>query len=145
MPLVTLNSLEVISIAVFVLSGTVANATAEMVTYTSTPMPFRGCLCRPSGRGPFPLVVFNHGGLGNIIRGAPREFCAALEKAGFVGLAPIRRQTRSIRGHIDDVFAGMRYGLNLPCGSAAGRNVRLIEYPPYGADGHTMFFGVGNY
>jgi len=231
-PHAILIGFAVIIAAIFVFPSNVANAGAELVTYTSTPTPLRGYLCRPPGRGPFPLVVYNHGGLGNIIGGAPRETCEALENGGFVGLAPIRRQTRSMRGHIDDVFAGMHYGLNLPyvdprrvalmgfsrgglltlmaatqrddlqalvvmapamggrsqmnrvmekldaisasvllmvakndtgskstrgqntlAGSrsltkalrAAGRNVRFIEYPPYGSDGHTKFFRVGDY
>ena len=28
---------------------------------------------------------------------------------------------------------------------AAGKDVKLIIYPPYGSDGHTLFFSVGNY
>ena len=48
---------------------------AEQVTYTNTPTPLRGFLCKPSGGGPFPLVVFNHGGVGDTIGSAPRETC----------------------------------------------------------------------
>ncbi len=205
---------------------------AEQVTYATTPMPLQGFLCKPSGGGPFPLVVYNHGGLGTSIGGAPKETCEALAVAGFVGLSPIRRQTRPMRGHIDDVFAALRYGLDLPSvdrrrvafmgfsrgglltligaiqrddlravvvmataigrpeqmdrvmgdlgaitapvllmvaendtgserthgmntldGSrrlnkaliAAGRDVRYIEYPPFGSDGHALFFEVGDY
>jgi dipeptidyl aminopeptidase/acylaminoacyl peptidase len=28
---------------------------------------------------------------------------------------------------------------------AAGKDVKLIIYPPYGSDGHTLFFSVGKY
>ena len=87
---------------------------AEQVTYTNTPTPLRGFLCKPSGGGPFPLVVINHGGVGDTIGSAPRETFQALAVAGFVGFSPIRRQTRPMRGHIDDIFAAIQYGLNLP-------------------------------
>ncbi len=205
---------------------------AEQVTYATTPSALQGYLCKPSGGGPFPLVVYNHDGLGTSIGGAPRQTSAARGGAGLVGLSPIRRQTRPMRGHIDDVFAAIRYGLTLPSvdrhrvalmgfsrgglltligatqrddlraivvmataigrpeqmdrvmgelkaitapvllmvakndtgsdrthgmntldGSrkinkaliAAGRDVRYIEYPPFGSDGHALFFEVGDY
>ncbi len=68
-----------------------------------------GYLCKPDGPGPFPAVVYNHGGLGHIIGGAPRETCRALAVSGFVGFSPIRRQTRPLFGHFDDVMAGLAF------------------------------------
>ena len=190
----------------------------------------KGYLCKPRGAGPFPLVIYNHGGLGDIVGGPPKETCIALARAGYVGFAPIRRNTRSMQGHLDDVFAGLEYAkqvekvdsrriamigfsrgslltymagtrhsefkalvmmaaavnsrsgqllenaaaINAPVlalvakndtGSKAtmgrsvldgmieinaalkraGKDVRLIVYPPYGNDGHAMFFKVGSY
>lgn len=49
-------------------------------------------------------VIYNHGGLGNKIGGSPQETCEALAKEGLVGFSPIGRQTRSLEGHLDDVF-----------------------------------------
>ena len=83
------------------------------VVYTTKPKTLKGYLCRPSGAGPFPAVLYNHGGLGNIIGGAPKETCEALAEAGFVGFAPIRRQTRSMGGHPYDVQAGLNYLLGI--------------------------------
>ncbi len=83
------------------------------VVYKTAPETLKGYLCRPSGTGPFPAVMYNHGGVGNIIGGAPKETCEALATAGFVGFAPIRRQTRSMAGHLDDVQAGIDYLLGL--------------------------------
>ena len=83
------------------------------VVYTTTPETLKGYLCRPTGTGPFPAVVYNHGGVGDIIGGAPKETCEALAAAGFIGFAPIRRQTRSMAGHPDDVQAGLHYLLKL--------------------------------
>lgn len=85
----------------------------RQVTYTATPGTLKGYLCRPSGAGPFPAVAYNHGGVGDIIGGAPKETCEALAAAGFVGFSPIRRKTRSMAGHSDDVQAGLDYLLSL--------------------------------
>jgi dienelactone hydrolase len=89
------------------------NAVGGEVVYTTTPETLKGYLCRPSGAGPFPAVVYNHGGVGNIIGGAPKETCEALAAAGFVGFAPIRRKTLLMEGHPDDVQAGLDYLLGL--------------------------------
>ena len=83
------------------------------VVYTTTPETLEGYLCRPSGKGPFPAVLFNHGGLGNIIGGAPEETCEALAAARFVGFSPIRRRTRPMGGHTDDIQAGLNYLMGL--------------------------------
>ncbi len=169
--------------------------------------------------------------MGNIIGGAPVETCQALQKKGFVGMSPIRRPTKSLRGHMDDVMAAVTYlkrlnyvdpnrigilgfsrggmltyqaaarymdfkavvimatamgkggrvldlneagninapilvlvakndtgsrrtgGMNTLSGTkkivqameSADRNVKLLIYPPYCNDGHTLFFTVGPY
>ncbi|OHC65489.1 MAG: hypothetical protein A2040_13550 [Rhodocyclales bacterium GWA2_65_19] len=211
--------------------GNASGGEVGEVVYTTTPETLRGTLCQPAGAGPFPAVLYNHGGVGNIIGGAPKETCAALAAAGFVGFAPIRRLTRSTAGHPEDVQAGLDYLLRLdnvdrkriaivgysrggaltfmavargaPVKAAvimataapppqsgfsfddavnirvpvlllvaendtgsrktmgqntfdsmqrmsaaltkAGNPPRLIVYPPYGADGHEMFFEIGAY
>jgi len=66
-------------------------------------------LCRPDGNGPFPAVIYNHGGLGTTIGGASSETCAALAKAGYVGFSPIRRPTKPLSGHLEDVMAAVNY------------------------------------
>ena len=96
-----------------IISGNAVGGEFREVTYTPTPETLKGYLCRPSGAGPFPAVTYNHGGVGDIIGGAPKETCEALAAAGFVGFAPIRRQTRSIAGNPDDVQAGLDYLLGL--------------------------------
>jgi dienelactone hydrolase len=93
-------------------AGTVGAETGEVV-YAEKPGTLKGYLCRPAGTGPFAAVLFNHGGVGNIIGGAPQETCQALAAAGFVGFAPMRRQTHSMMGHPDDVQAGLAYLLAL--------------------------------
>lgn len=86
----------------------------EQRVYATSPEPLKGYLCLPAGPGPFPGVLFNHGGVGTIIGGAPRETCEALADAGYAAFSPMRRQTRSVAGHPDDVRAGLDYLLGLP-------------------------------
>ncbi|MEE2761212.1 MAG: dienelactone hydrolase family protein [Pseudomonadota bacterium] len=82
--------------------------TGVHVSYSGSP-PLSGRICKPKGSGPFPAVIFNHGGLGTKIGGAPEETCAALAEAGYVGFSPIRRQTRPLFGHLDDLGAALKY------------------------------------
>ncbi len=183
-------------------------------------------LCRPAGQGPFPAVIYNHGGLGQAVGGDLKGTCRALARAGYIGLAPERRKTRTLQGHPEDVLAGLQYlrgrkdvdpkriamigfsrggllsyliatrqpelrafvlmapasgrgALERNLGRAgqvrapvlilvskndsrqadhvalarkiegalqsAGKEVRLILYPPFGSDGHRLFFEVGAY
>ena len=79
------------------------------VIYTNGGIDLGGTLCKPAGAGPWPAVIYNHGGLGHIIGGAPEETCQALAMAGFIGFSPIRRPTRLLFGHLDDVLAALNY------------------------------------
>ena len=85
------------------------NATFEEVIYYQGEFVLKGYLAKPEGTGPFPVVIYNHGGLGNIIGGAPEETSQALAQEGFVGFSTIRRQTTSLDGHLDDVFAAIEF------------------------------------
>ena len=202
----------------------VTPGTADVV-YHSGDLELKGWLCTPEGVGPFPAVLYNHGGLGDQIGGAPLETCEELARDGFVGFSPIRRQTVPLEGHLDDVLAGVDYVKGLPyvdsrrlgiigfsrggmltyfaaaarpadfkaivimaaaeeilgryqsqtgdisapvlllvsendrsphdhvrvmlelkaALEAAGKEVEFIMYPPFGNDGHLMFFEVGDY
>jgi dienelactone hydrolase len=84
----------------------------KTVTYRSTPTG-RAYLCRPGGKGPFPVVIYHHGGFAPKVGGCPRETCQALARAGFIGLAPIRRQTVQLRGQVEDVKASIEYARRL--------------------------------
>lgn len=204
----------------------------EIITYRSNDSSLKGEFCRPSGSGPFPAVIYNHGGIGTQLGGAPAETCAALAAAGYAGFAPIRRLTSGLGGHLDDVMTAVDHvkalpgidpdriaivgfsrgglltfqaasrrtdlravvilapasggsspgGLNLKDAASiaapslllvaqndtgsrrsndqntlhttremadalkkAGKDTRLIVYPPFGGDGHLLFFSVGSY
>lgn len=212
------------------------NAQAEELIYRKSPE-LSGKLCIPEGPGPFPVVVYNHGGEGyskkrggQSIGGDPSATCAALAKAGFVGFSPIRRPSAKWNVHVQDIMAaidavkkvgavdpdkigmigfsvgglvslltamhlprlralvimagaanakirettmnlsllrapvlmlvaendtGSRYtrGVNIVAGLRSlhaelkekGKESTLIVYPPFAGDGHSMFFGVGDY
>ena len=216
------QELTITSAPVQVIPGT------SEVTYQSGELELQGYLCIPPGVGPFPAVVYNHGGREGQIGGPPRETCEALAQDGYVGFSPIRRATESMAGHIDDVLAGVDYVTRLEyvdrnrlgimgfsrgglltfmaatrrssfsavvimapapgrgpnnlqqslsdaanvtapvlilvsendtapndlvqlshmvkdALEAAGKQATLIMYPPYGNDGHLMFFEIGDY
>ncbi len=89
------------------------DAHAKELIYSNEPL-LSGELCVPDGPGPFPAVVYNHGGQGHrksggqSIGGAPLETCAALAAAGFVGFSPIRRPEAEMRVHVEDVLNAVK-------------------------------------
>jgi len=99
----------VVALVLALAAGGSGAGAMETVVYATAPGPLNGYLCRPAGPGPFPGVVFNHGGVGAIMGGVPKETCAALAAAGFVGFSPLRRSSQSMAGHPDDVRAGLDY------------------------------------
>ena len=80
---------------------------AERINYCSGGLTLAGYLCLLVGPGPFSAVVYNHGGVGDRVGGAPRETCEVLATAGYIGFSPIRRATRSLDGHGDDIRAAL--------------------------------------
>jgi acetyl esterase/lipase len=88
--------------------------TIERISVSSGQYQLQGSLCIPAGKGPFPAVVYHHGGLGRRIGGAPEDTCSALAANSFVGIALIRRPTRPLTGHLDDANAAVDYVKKLP-------------------------------
>ncbi|MEO1999778.1 MAG: hypothetical protein ABGZ17_31425, partial [Planctomycetaceae bacterium] len=62
---------------------------------------------RPSGSGPFPVLLYNHGGLGTQVGGDLRGTCTELAEAGFLVRAEKRPETVSLDGHLEDVLQGL--------------------------------------
>ena len=89
--------------------GTGSNG-EEIVTVNYT-TELEGYLCVPEGEGPFPVAVYNHGGLGNSVGGPPEDTCVALRAAGYLGFSPMRRKEVPISGHSGDVDKGIAYAL----------------------------------
>ena len=59
-------------------------------TYTAAPM----------GNGPFPAVLYNHGGFGFMVGGDHRQTVIALAQAGYIARAEKRSETNTIGGHL---------------------------------------------
>ena len=79
------------------------------VVYTKGGQNLSGYLCKPKGQGPFPAVVYNHGGEGGSIGGAPRETCDFLARSNFVGFSPIRRKDKDLDKNLTDVKTAVDY------------------------------------
>ncbi len=86
---------------------------AKEVVYQSGSMQLTGHLFTPRGTGPFPAVIYLHGGRGPIVGGNPEATAEALAKSGFVGFAPIRRKELTLKGNAQDVIAAINYVKNL--------------------------------
>ncbi|MBQ17489.1 MAG: hypothetical protein CMJ65_10225 [Planctomycetaceae bacterium] len=63
--------------------------------------------CRPTGDGPFPAVLYNHGGLGTAVGGDLLGTCTALAEAGFYSRSEQRPPSVSLDGQLEDVLAGL--------------------------------------
>ena len=83
-------------------------AKASLIKYQTQPS-LKGYLCKPDGKGPFPTVIYNHGGMGKAIGGDPKGTCEALAREGFVGFSPLRRKTPSLKGHPQDVMTALNF------------------------------------
>lgn len=82
---------------------------SKEVTYQSSGLKLKGYLCKPDGTGPFPAVMFNHGGSGDQIGGAPEGTCKELAKNGFVGFSPIRATDKSMDKNLQNVQDALLY------------------------------------
>ena len=116
-PVHTLRSLPGWCLLLGLATGLAAHVDAEAIeriALSSGQYQLQGSLCIPTGKGPFPAVVYHHGGLGRRIGGAPEDTCLALAANGLVGIAVIRRPTRPLTGHLDDANAAVGYAKKLP-------------------------------
>jgi len=64
-------------------------------------------VCRPAGEGPFPTVLYSHGGLGTAIGGNLEGTCIALAEAGYLARAEKRDTTISLAGHLNEVLTSL--------------------------------------
>ncbi len=60
-------------------------------------------IASPMGPGPFPAVLYNHGGLGPAVGGDLRGTVVALAMEGYIARAEKRMETTSIAGHLEEV------------------------------------------
>lgn len=60
-------------------------------------------IASPTGPGPFPAVLYNHGGLGTSVGGDLRGTAIALAQAGYFARCEKRMETVPITGHLQEV------------------------------------------
>ena len=59
----------------------------------------------PTGTGPFPAVLYNHGGLGTAVGGDLRVTAVALAENGYFAMAEKRMETMPMTWHLNEVVA----------------------------------------
>ena len=64
-------------------------------------------VCRPAGEGPFPAVLYSHGGMGVNVGGDLEGTCMALAEAGYLARAEKRDTTISLAGHLNEVLTSL--------------------------------------
>jgi dienelactone hydrolase len=92
----------------------------QKVTYRSQGMKIVGQVCRPTGAGPFPLIVENHGGVSGL-PGWNGGSCAAAARAGFIQIeSSFRGQDGSdgfvelCAGEVDDALSMLEIARTMP-------------------------------
>ena len=80
-------------------SGVVLDSISDSGGYTY--------IATPSGDGPFPAVLYNHGGLGTEVGGDLRATVIALAESGYLARAEKRKETTGFSGHLDEVEAAL--------------------------------------
>lgn len=94
---------------VSVVTATCNSLPAGLVAFSSGPQRIMAHLSTPQGAGPFPAVIYLHGGKGPIVGGDPAATAKALAKAGWIGFAPLRGKGLSLNGSARDVVAAINY------------------------------------
>ena len=79
------------------------------VSIPAGPHRLEAYLAEPEGGGPFPAVLFLHGGRGGIVGGDPKESVAALARAGYVALAPMRLRQNKLGTEIAQTRGALEY------------------------------------
>ena len=127
--------------------------------YQSGVMRLKGELQTPTGKGPFPAVIYLHGGVPPKVGGDPaatrrRDLKAIVMMAPAPGNGALARflpQASRVTGSTlilvasNDTRQADHVALSRQTHAAlekAGKPVRLVVYPAFGRDGHLLFFQV---
>ncbi len=74
----------VLGIGLVTIASTPASAASEEVKFQSDGHVLHGCITRPEGRGPFPVVIYNHGSDKNPSRCGPPDLAQAYAGRGYL-------------------------------------------------------------
>ncbi len=64
-------------------------------------------VCRPAGEGPFPGVLYNHGGRGTAVGGDLEGTCRAFAERGYIARSQKRPEENSLMGQLDSALEGL--------------------------------------
>ncbi len=104
-----LCAITLIAVCLLVLLSSSQTVSGEELFFPVDSRRARAYLAIPSGDGPFPAVVFLHGGLGSRIGGDPAAVADALADAGFLGFAPIRGSALAMKESVLETAAALSF------------------------------------
>lgn len=134
-----------VTVALVLVSGVFAqprpSVREEQITYHSGSLGIRARVFWPVGKGPFPAIIFNHGGVTGISPGTIKR-CRELALSGFAVFASSYRgedgsdgQVEVAKGEVDDALAGLAWMQTNPLvdpgriavgGSSHGAEISLL-------------------
>ncbi len=98
-----------------------ASVTVQKVSYRSNGLKIYAQVCRPNGNGPYPIVVYNHGGFGGLRDEWNGGFCKSSASHGYILLQSAYRgedgsegKIEVCQGEVDDVLRLLEIGRGLP-------------------------------
>ena len=98
-----------------------AKITVQKVSYRSNGLKVFGQVCRPNGNGPYPILVYNHGGFGGLGNDWNGDICKSYAGQGYVVMASAYRgedgsegRIEVCQGEVDDVLRLLEIGRALP-------------------------------
>jgi len=86
-----------------ILSVLTTTCSAQVILDSIPDGPGYTYIASPTGTGPFPAVLYNHGGLGPNVGGDLRGTAVALAQAGYFARCEKREETFPITGHLEEV------------------------------------------
>lgn len=87
--------------------STTEEASTKTVDAGSEILPDGSIVCWPGGEGPFPAVLYNHGGKRAAVGGDLEATCEALADAGYIARSEKRPESITLTGHLDDVLQAL--------------------------------------
>ncbi|MDN5862097.1 MAG: alpha/beta fold hydrolase [Salinisphaera sp.] len=107
----------------------------EKVSYRSQGLTIFGQVCRPRGRGPFPVLVYNHGGFHGLGRYWNGQACKSAAKNGYVTIASSYRGEDGSQGKVEACLGEVADVLNM---------IDVAAAFAYTDDDHIVMYGASH-
>lgn len=99
----------VLILCTVLLTEMAAAAEVEQIRFTADGDRLMAYRAVPEGQGPFPAILFLHGGRGGAVGGDPKASVAALARRGYVALAPMRLKQNTLKSEITQTRSALEY------------------------------------